>query len=526
MAEKIRHRGPDNLKVETVSPRVIFGHTRLSIVDLSEAANQPMSLGAHTLAFNGEIFNHQELRRELPGATFKSHSDTETLLHLLVKQGTDCLVRLDGFFAFAYYAAPYVYLVRDFFGKKPLYYSIKDHVLYFASEINALFESGGNFELDETILEDVSRFRFARSLCPYAGIDLVPPGSFLRLNVETGDQVTSSYYSLLDAINPDLIQYREGLSENQLADELESLLARATRKRLLGDVTIGTICSGGVDSSLVSALAAKAAPVELFHVNVLGDSELAEAELVARHIGSRLHTIDFDGEYFRQRIHDAVKHYEFPMIHPNNVGIFAVAELARQKGVPVLLGGEAADELFGGYFHHRVFYRRHSTHNTLGNWGLGWIERPRPSEAMAYTGGEATLLDHHVNGVVDQIASRLDGVTDKEYLAFLIADLYFYLPPLLLRGDKLLMASSVELRLPFMDRDLVEFSLNLPSKYRRKKQLLKTVARRHLPASIVDRKKKGFAIPSNFFPDASRKRGMIKNEQSLTLGTWNILKRQ
>jgi len=537
MLARTKHRGPDHTGVHRLSERVVFGHNRLAIVDLEPRANQPMVDSEIAVVFNGELYNFRDLRRRLErsGAVFRTQCDTEVLLHGFRAWGTELPKHLDGMFAYALYDGSHdrLTLVRDRLGKKPLYYLRLGSALYFASEVRAFFsvDEWDTREIDLSVAAQVLEYPFATSLSLWSAVAELPPGHTLTLDINSGHLTVEPYFRPTDLVDPVTWERNECSSEGELADELDHLLVRAVEKRLMGDVPVSTINSGGLDSSLISALAGRFTPVEMFHIDVIGDSELPYAQQVADSLKLPLRHESFDAEDFDKGFAPTVRSLEFPLIHPNNVAVYSLARLIGRSGFKVVLGGEVADEAFGGYPHqarllalrgkpilahavgalHRVSDARavrtvkkvdvKSRHPVLSEKTIG------ACSALDYL-----LLDSYRE--CEQAYGFLKDPFERSYAALLAFDVAHYLRPLLMRGDKLFMAHGVEQRLPFADTDVLAFALNLPSRFRSQKSLLKTVAERYLPRTIVHRAKNGFRVAQ---PRVKRPRGAGRPDAAMML---------
>jgi asparagine synthase (glutamine-hydrolysing) len=529
MIRSLDHRGPDNISTVEVRPNIFFSHSRLSIVDESEAGNQPMKSENDWITFNGEIFNYESLKKKYcSDVAFKSVTDSEVLLELLRKKNLTILEELDGFFCFAYYSHPFVYLVRDFFGKKPLYYHIDKNGLVFASEIKAFREFPIILKRNMNMVSEIMRYRFSTSLSPFENLEMLDAGSYLKFNVDDGNVEKVRYYDLSDKINIDKIEYYTRQKESTVLEEIESRLLDAVNKRCLSSVKLATICSGGLDSSLISAMAKKHEVNDHLHVDVIGNSEKYFAELMATYLGCSSHSVTFDQSKFFSLLEETIEHYEYPIVHPNNVGILAVADLAKTHGYKIILGGEGADELFGGYSHHSKFLRfqriKRITNMLFLNGTIEKIGRLSKNTAVIreYTNSVRDLSDLSLIEDYERILKKYRNCPNCEYMAFLFCDLNTYLPPLLLRGDKLFMARGIELRLPFMDKALIEMVVNLPMKYRIEKSSLKKIARNYLPGEVINRKKNGFALN---FPSirTNSNLGYLTEEQKFIMKSLDIL---
>ncbi|HWO60542.1 MAG TPA: asparagine synthase (glutamine-hydrolyzing) [Umezawaea sp.] len=523
MASRLVHRGPDDSGIWT-SGSVGFAHTRLSIIDLGSSA-QPMAShdGQRTVAFNGEILNYRQLRSEVD-YPYRTGGDTEVLLALYDRHGVEGVRKLRGQFAYALHDAETgdLHLVRDRMGVLPLYYYVDSEVFAFASEIKALFPVIGNREVDRASLHDYLAHRSVPA--PYTlvdGVRKVPQGHRLRLSA-AGAVTTTPYWELP----------REPVVASHTPEEAVRLVANAldesVRDALVADVPVGAYLSGGVDSSLITALVARAREGAGLHTFSAGFGdprvdELDWAHKVAKLVGSDHHDVIVTADDFRESWANLSWHRDAPLSEPADVAVFKLAQLAR-RDVKVVLSGEGSDELFGGYPKHRfsratrwagivpaalrgpALHRleralpasrarlgvavRAMAEPTAAERMRGWFAPFTVAERDALLGGPAT---RSATGPYER--GRGDALHRMLY-----ADSHSWLADNLLeRGDRMSMAASLELRPPFLDHRLVELAFTLPSSVKVRKGVtkwvVKEVARAHLPNEVVDRKKSGFKVP-------------------------------
>jgi asparagine synthase (glutamine-hydrolysing) len=518
----LTHRGPDDSGVEVVG-NVGLAHTRLSIVEPSPAGHQPMvgPGGRWWLTYNGEVFNHLQLRADLPDVGYRGGSDTETLLHALHAWGQAAVPRCNGLFAFAALdtAAGALFLVRDRFGVKPLYYALHAGALWFASEMRALLAAGVPREPDMEVLRHAVLAGWANGeRTPLAAIRLLPAGSLLRVDTRTLSTELRRWYHPTDVVDLDQIRARRSWTAADAAAAVEQVLDESVRRRLMADVPVGTMCSGGVDSSLITLLAARHHPgIHAYNARLLDQPAADESEwakLVADHIGVPLHTVDTTAESWRADLVDVVQHIEYPLTHESSVPMSHIASLARHDGVKVLLSGEGADELFGGYgwlhadayegFRHR---RRRVERLTAVPNALFWRAKG-PAAPESRPGPSARIRD-----VEEGEERRFSAAYRRQFgarrrlSAALGADLCTYLPHLLNRQDKSTMRESIETRVPFLDPAVVATALNLPLELRvlpERKAPLRDLSRRLLPPGVADRPKVGFGFDVRGYLAAAR----------------------
>ncbi len=538
MAAAIAHRGPD-AEGFYLSPdaRLGFGFRRLSIIDLA-TGDQPMANedGSVWLVFNGEIYNHGDHRPSLEarGHTYRSHADSEAIVHLYEEYGPDCVHHLRGMFAFALWDARRrrLLLARDRVGVKPLYYTSAPGHLLFASEIKALLAHPlVTPRLDDDAL--ALYLTFAATPAPrtlFEGVRKLAAGHRLLVDADTGTQTLERYWEP----RPDPGLRGRRLSPEEYVERLEQAVRESIRLRMMSDVPYGAFLSGGVDSSLNVALMAELAdrPVSTFSVAIQDDArsdELAQAREVARRYGTRHHEVVIGEREFLDYIPRLAWHQDEPLADPVCVPLHHVSEEARRSGTKVVQVGEGADELFSGYrgyaffadFHRRVWrpYRwlPQAVRRTAWQLAAPVLSSDRSDvlerasrDGELYWGGAVAFYDTHKRRLIgDDPAGRelvrtlyaeVDGAhPGASQLDRMIGiELRQRLPELLLmRVDKITMGSSIEARVPYLDHRLVELALAIPAdvKYRDgvTKWVLKRVAERvGLQRALVARPKQGF----------------------------------
>jgi asparagine synthase (glutamine-hydrolysing) len=520
MRDVMAHRGPDDADNFIEGP-VGLGHRRLSIIDLG-TGHQPMATpdGRFTVVYNGEIYNYRELRRDLEarGVLFRTQSDTEVILQLHALHGDAGILRLNGIFAYALWDRDRrrLLLARDRAGIKPLYYAATPRGIAFGSEIKALFESGLiEPRMDPRHVAEYLVFRHvAGPENLFAGVLALPPGHMLAV-VDGSASEPHAYWRAADDGPPFSGSYRDAV------ESLDRTLNDAVKRQMIADVPLGTFCSGGIDSSLVTAIAARHAsgPINTYSVGFVepGFDESGYARLAANACNSRHHEIAVDEARFAELLPRMVWHHDLPLNFANSVHIFAVSELARQS-VKVVLTGEGADELFGGY--PRYYIPRLAAaldrlpgllrSPLLALAGRVPDHRIRRLAASARASPDQRLLFNSTSvdpALVAGVLRTRMADSDWKFRRDLIArtsdpsrlDFETYLLSILNRQDKMSMAASLESRVPFLDNEIIDLARSLPAEFkqtlRHRKRVLKDVARRYLPAAIVDRRKSGFGVP-------------------------------
>ncbi len=498
MLASLSKRGPDD-RGTLVFPHCTLGQTRLSIIDLS-GGHQPMRDNARNIAitFNGEIYNYRELKRELTakGHTFSTNSDTEVILKAYAEYGTECPKHLDGMFAFALWDEDQqvLFLARDRFGKKPLYYAFDEHKnLVVASEIKALVAAGITGELDERALDN------------YLQLMYIPPWKSVYKNVF---QLPPAHSAVYRNGGLDIQRYWDipfqpiAIGYDEAKEEVRRLLDEAVKKRMLAaDVEVGALLSGGVDSTIVSILASKHLdhPLKTFSLGY-GDyiNELPYAKQAADYIHSEHYTAEAGGD-MTEELEKVLAYFDEPHADSSDFPQHLVSELAASK-VKVALSGDGGDEIFMGYGWHtrhlNLSYRAHTFEKLFLNPFQGRTRSQRvfsPLGRLALWGSVSPLN----NDIYAEDAYRAGLDPMQNITTF---DLTTYLPgQLLSKVDRTSMMHGLEVRSPFLDTELVEFVINLPTEFKAgkdgNKMLLKDLLAEYMPKEFVYRRKQGFGAP-------------------------------
>jgi asparagine synthase (glutamine-hydrolysing) len=540
MTDAMAHRGPDAEGFFTKGP-VHLAHRRLSIVDLS-SGQQPMfnEDGTRAIVYNGEIFNHAALRPELEAAghRYRSHCDTETVLHAWEQFGPDCLLRFRGMFAFALWdeRAQTLFCARDRLGIKPFYYYWDGRLFAFASEIKALFEHPAiSPELDTSLLPEYLAFGYVsgeQSL--FRNIRKLMPGHHLTLTLSgAGPELRTARYWDVPPPSP----AASGRTDADWIAECRRRLEETVEMRLMSDVPLGTFLSGGLDSSAITALVRRMVPgaVKTFSVGYeeAAYSELSWARRAAQHIGTEHREVVVGMDQFFDALPRLIWHEDEPIAWPSSVSLYFVAKLAASE-VKVVLTGEGSDELFAGYerYRHYQFNRRWmDRYQHLPSFLRSGVRREIDSSSLlsadvrrklkhTFLGREDTLeslqLDNFYAAFSQaEQATLLPGNQGRVYQSYLdvwnqaaerpllermlYADQKTYLVELLMKQDQMSMAASIESRVPFLDHTFVEFAATVPESLKIRggeaKYILKKAVEDLLPNDIIYRKKMGFPTP-------------------------------
>jgi asparagine synthase (glutamine-hydrolysing) len=534
MTNTIKHRGPDDSGVQ-VLPHVGFGHTRLSIIDLTSAGHQPMQSedGRYTLVYNGEVYNFQELRRELEaeGVAFQGRSDTEVVLRAFIRWKTDVFRRLSGMFALAVWDkdTQSLHLARDRFGIKPLYYWISDRCLVFGSEIKAVLAS-------RRVTCDINWHAFHEYLyfgnalganTMFQGIQRLLPGHYLVL--DKSKVAANAYWAVTDIT-------AVADEEQEAVGKVQTHLEHAVQSHLVSDVPVGVFLSGGIDSSAITAYASRhySGKISTFSVgygNDPGVNELPKAREVAQQFGTDHHELRIEGKNVQDVIEKLVGCHDEPFGDAADIPLYMLCEELKGS-IKVILQGDGGDEIFAGYRRYNVF--------AFERLWLSLSRFIRPFNALLLQNGKfdrmmrffqamqekdsalrmARILSpemanrrptrvfssdfQHRMTETDPFAryrelnSRLNRLDPAQRMLYL--DTMILLPDTYLeKVDKSTMAHNIEVRVPFLDTHLTEYLLSLKSnlKVRRgqKKWILRKALRGLIPDSILDGKKTGFGVP-------------------------------
>ncbi len=559
MTRALAHRGPDSEGYwQSADGRVNLGHRRLAIIDITPSGHQPMLTrgGGAAISFNGEIYNFPELRNELTkqGISFRGSSDTEVLLEALSHWGVEpTLKRLNGMFAFAFWdqRARKLWLARDRFGEKPLYYSWQNGTFFFASELKALIQHP-NFcrEIDRTVLPSYLRFNYVPChQCIYKDVSKLTPGHCLAVDLSGEARASQPYWRLRECVESRRLDLRAP-DDPALIDELDSILSKAVRQRMLSDVPLGAFLSGGIDSSIVVALMQKQSirPIKTFTIGFWdrGFNEASEAAKVARHFGTEHHQYVISSNDCIDLIARLPQIYDEPFADSSQIPTTLVSQFTRRH-VTVALSGDAGDEMFGGYNRYVWSKRIWPVINRLPPRIRGiardlvHLLSPKeweriflvfnlrfPARLKVRGAGEklhklATAIGakdtdalyrsyvsqwqnpDQITPGVSEAPSMLDdpqvcpgGLDYIEKMMYL--DQLTYLPSdILCKVDRATMSASLEARVPFLDNEVANFAWSLPVTTKLHlgigKWPLRQVLKRYLPEELFERPKMGFGIP-------------------------------
>lgn len=524
MTKTLTHRGPDSCG-QFHDPNAGLGFRRLKIIDL-ETGDQPLYSedGDIVVVCNGEIFNSPELRRELldRGHTFSTRSDVEVLVHLYEELGEGLLDRLNGQFGFAIYdrSRQRTLLARDHFGVNPVFYAVTDGLLIFASEIKAILEHPAvERRVDLVGLDQV--LSFPGLISPrtmFQGVSSLPNGHFL--SAVGGEVRVREYWDLVFRSS----SIPEETSEREWVEGLRERFERSVHRRLLSDIPVGLFVSGGLDSSLVAAIAARCSPGTDRHAFsvTFDDPDLDEApfqRLAARELEFRLHETLIDHNQIESRMRDMIFHCECPVKESFNTCILALAEASKAQGISVVLAGQGADELFGGYIGYRFDLLGERKNSPLVGVEAALEEELRErlwgnpdlfyeKDQLLFRETKLALYSPAVRDRFREVDCLEHPLVNKERLrdrhvihqrSYLDYKLRLADHLLSDHGDRMVMAHAVEVRYPFLDVELVEYASSIPAELNvknfREKHLVRRMAEGLVPPSILQREKFGFYSP-------------------------------
>ena len=547
MTDRIAHRGPDAEGIWQGSD-VVLGHRRLSIIDLSPASNQPMTTpdGRYTIVFNGEIYNYRDLRKQLGDVAWRSDGDGEVLLHAWARWGADCLPKLEGMFAFAVWdeQEQECVLVRDRLGIKPLYYALlvhhgerRHHGLVFGSEIRAVLASGCvDPKLNGEGLVDYLRYGTVQA--PWTiidGVQMLRPGHLLQFTQEEGKSGGGSAW--WDAVKA-ARSAATAMPREQATNGIRTLLTKAVEKRLVADVPFGAFLSGGIDSSAVVGLMAEcsSAPVHTFNVS-FDESEFSEARyarLIAKRFNTQHTEIKLKPQDMLRYLPEALAAMDHPSMDGPNTWV--VSKVTKEAGITMALSGLGGDEVFAGYdvFKRSMALRRKSWlmafPGPLRKLGAYLLMKAKPGAAsskaaellaletwslantyplsrLAFTDSDlADLLSYGLDPGPNRVRLQAQLLLGSGYGSALpllsqvsVLEMSTYMQNVLLRDtDQMSMAHALEVRVPFLDHELVSFVLGVGDAFKfphTPKQLLTDSLGDLLPREIIDRPKMGFTLP-------------------------------
>ncbi|MBI3517963.1 MAG: asparagine synthase (glutamine-hydrolyzing) [Bacteroidetes bacterium] len=545
MNDAIAHRGPNSEGVWN-DEHCFLAHRRLSIIDLSEAGNQPFLSqdGRYVMVYNGELYNYRDIKLELQRAEhgskqlpyiFKTNTDTEVILAAYLRWGVDCVKRFNGMFAFAIWdtVEQKLVIVRDRLGVKPLYYHYKNGLLCFASEIRALIHSG---LIDKKIsLKSVAEYvQYATVHAPNTilqDIYMLMPGHILECRISNSELQIQQYWNINDFANPKTNKYEDGLTYKETCTKVNELLTASVERRLVADVPFGAFLSGGIDSSAIVGLMSKVSSEKVQTFNVSFDegefSEALYAKQISEKFNTEHHEIKLTPNDFLKQLPEALAAID----HPSGDGpnSYIVSKATKHAGITMALSGLGGDELFAGYDIFKRYYEleKKGWLNLIPAKGLaGKVLAAKKKSVQGDKTAEILNLDtingfnaypvnrklfnqtdynslikenYNADNFIKNIIKKSE--TDKKHILSRVSlfEIQTYMQNVLLRdADQMSMAVALEVRVPFLDYQLVEFALSINDEYKyphTPKKLLTDALGDLLPDSIVNRPKMGFTLP-------------------------------
>jgi asparagine synthase (glutamine-hydrolysing) len=541
--DTLSQRGPDSSGTFTHG-YVGLGHRRLSIIDTSSDGRQPMTdeTERYTIIFNGEIFNFPELKQQLiaKGYTFRSSSDTEVLLNLYIHEKENCLKHLNGFFAFAIYdkEKESLFIARDRMGIKPLLFLQDEDKVIFASEMKALMAYGFPKELDYVSLQQYLQLNYIPAPHTiFKNVQKLLPGHYIYMQ---GNEVsTKPYYQIPQTYNR---WTANQMSYEKVQEKLVELLEESVRKRLIADVPLGAFLSGGIDSSVIVALASRHTQhLNTFSIGYRDEpffDETRYANLVAKKYQTHHTVFSLSNEDLFEHLFDMLDYIDEPFADSSALAVYILSKRTRKR-VTVALSGDGADELFGGYNKHLGEYKVReggllagavktlqplwealpkSRNSTFGNKirqlqkfaeGMNKTEKERYWRFCTFTNQEnaRSILSGRSLELADMQAfeERKKSILrhlleDGDFNEFLYTDMHLVLPnDMLTKVDLMSMAHGLEIRVPFLDYTVVNFAFSLPAEFKidgsMKKRIVQDAFRNHLPKELYNRPKQGFEVP-------------------------------
>ena len=538
MLDSIKHRGPDDNGVYE-SDKFSLGHVRLSILDLSYEGHQPMRFENLVMVYNGEVYNFEEIKKELvkEGYSFKSKTDSEVILKAYHKWGIKAIDKFIGMFAIAIYDAKkrVVTLIRDRVGVKPLYYYFDGKDFIFASELRAIMKYKKNLEINKDALYEFFQFGYISSnLSIFKNCYKLPAGYYAEFKIDNLEFKMKEYWSILEFFKKEKFQK----SEKELVDELEELLIDSFKYRMVADVPVGVFLSGGIDSSVVAAILQK--HYGNIHTFTIGfkEAEYNEAKWakkVASHLGTH-HTEKYlSSSEAKEILKKFVDIYDEPFGDSSGIPTTLVSQIAKENGVKVVLSADGGDEIFCGYERYwfsknigdKLFKIPYSVRkitsnimNLIGVQNASKIFKIKNFEHK-YNQLSEMLKDNNwqdiyeklihnfknseikeLLGVVKKIDEKSFSIGEKEnpMQGMMLWDYHRYMiDDILVKVDRATMFNSIEGREPLLDHRIAEFMAQVPFEYKYKdgksKYLLRKVLERYLPKELINRPKMGFGIP-------------------------------
>ncbi len=520
------YRGPDYTGVFT-HENIGLGHNRLSIIDVHTKANQPFQDSEHVLVYNGEIYNFKELRSYTPDISYQTSSDTEVLFYLLKIHGIEkTLSLIEGMFAFAFYdkRTRELVLARDRFGIKPLHYYEQGGEIYFASEIKTLWKNLP-LSLNTSIVLDAfyggAENHFFKT--PFNQVYNLAPGHYIKIN---DNKITSNtcYFDLTEEFDESKYAQYKKKSRSEVQEEFDSLMNASVKKMMVSDVKIASMASGGIDSSVITALSSRYEKLDIFTANISDyNSELDDVILLSKTLNLNLHVQNYKRQDFINNFAAITWQYEAPIVSNVNAIPFAMlSQLANKKGVRVVLTGEGSDELFLGYpsiHFDRIYKSIKLPFKILGDLvnkipGISpYMKKINPAKQENFVHLLTRDFDRQEHRQLFNEKHKGLPASDRQYVFSTLNLMREHMLGLLHRNDRMGMMSSIEARFPFLDEALVKFGIHVPYHYKYRyipryynkkhpylfdKSLVRDCLKHELPKQLLYKNKWGFGQNANY----------------------------
>lgn len=497
--KSLSHRGPHNQKAIRLRKNIIFYHTRLKIIDLTDGSNQPMSSEncRYTIVYNGELYNFKEIKKDLEkkGHVFNSNGDTEVFLKGFIEFGLNFFKKVNGIFAASIYDKNLncIYFVRDFIGVKPLYYTIDSKSFTFSSELKTLIKiQKTKCKLNKKVLNEFLYYKYITGKKTLVkNIFKFDPGKVYKIDLNKKDIKLheTKYYNFIEK------KCNDNLNDAKI--NFEDLFTKSINLQLQSDANLGVQLSGGIDSTLITEFALRQKEIKNLYFSFFKNfkkDELKYAKYVSNKLKLKFEKIGHTKNFFNNNLKKSIYHLDEPLNHPHSVAIFQISKIA-QKKVSVLLTGEGADEIFFGYERYRNILKKDI--NDLDLIKNGAFLRSKNDLELFEKFRSSKFGDPHLNRL--NLFNKID--VENRIKKFQVFETQSHLQSLLLRSDKMMMANSIEARVPFLDKDIYNYTLNLPDSIKKNSNqkiiLKKILLEDGYSSKFVNRKKIGYIVPLN-----------------------------
>ena len=502
----LAHRGPHNSKKIKINKKICFYHTRLKIIDLSDESNQPMMSKdkRFVITYNGELYNYLEIKRRLEekGYKFETNGDTEVFLKGFIEFGTDFFKLANGIFAVSIYdkKQDLLFISRDFVGVKPLYYYLSNTRLIFSSEQKAIIQNAGiPVKLNKKVLNEYLFYKYiSGEETLVQNIKKFLPGKLYIFDLKSKNILvkTFNFYKFIET------SHKENFINT--VENTKILLQKSVNLQLQSDASVGIQLSGGIDSTIITEISSKKKDIKNLYFSTFQNfkkDEFRYANFVAKKLKLDLQKISLNKNFFIKNLKKAIYYLDEPLNHPHSLAIYQISKKAK-KNVSVILAGEGADEIFFGYERYKNISERTNDENIIRN---GAFLRTKDDLELFKLFRSSYYGEEHFNR--KKILSKLN--VENNIKKFQLFESQTHLQSLLLRSDKMMMANSIEARVPFLDRDLFNYALNIDNSIKKKDEkkiiLKKILLDEGYPKNFVRRKKIGYIVPYNDWIKSQKK---------------------